>query len=348
MKFIPLAFLLLLQIGVKAQTSENFIIVTIDGVRWQEVFGGVDSTMMNTKSYQHLKKQFEGKTDLEKATRLMPFLHQQLKPNGVLSGNRTQNSLVEVANPYWFSYPGYNEIFTGYPDSAVNSNDKFYNPNVSFLEVLSKQPAFKNKIAVFGSWDRFSYILNDKRSGLLVNDGFRNLEGNLNDFQKLLNQQQHELPKLFHNAERLDYVTFYHALEYLKKDKPRVLVIALGDTDEFAHSGQYDFYVEAIHQSDKWLKILWDYIQSDNQYKNKTTLLITTDHGRGAIEDKGWTSHGSGTKGSNEIWFAAIGPSAKLFESGSKIYQAQFAATIMKALGMKYTVNHTYYKEIAK
>jgi len=47
-------------------------------------------------------------------------------------GDRTEGSEVNNANPYKFSYPGYNEIFTGYPDPGVNSNDKIKNPNNNY------------------------------------------------------------------------------------------------------------------------------------------------------------------------------------------------------------------------
>jgi hypothetical protein len=55
------------------------------------------------------------------------FCGQLFANHGQLHGNRTKGSEVNNANPYWFSYPGYNEIFTGYPDTAVNSNDKIPN-----------------------------------------------------------------------------------------------------------------------------------------------------------------------------------------------------------------------------
>ena len=47
--------------------------------------------------------------------------------HGQLFGNRTAGSKVDNANPYWFSYPGYSEIMTGYADTAINSNS--YDPN---------------------------------------------------------------------------------------------------------------------------------------------------------------------------------------------------------------------------
>lgn len=66
-----------------------------------------------------------------------------------------------------------------------------------------------------------------------------------------------------------------------EKNKPRVLYIAYGETDEWAHAGQYRFYLDAAKQVDAWIKKIWEFVQTDPQYKNKTALLITVDHGRG-------------------------------------------------------------------
>ena len=91
------------------------------------------------------------------------FYGQLLKVKASLYGNRTKNCSVNNANPYWFSYPGYNEIFTGYPDTAVNSNDKIRNKNVNVLEFINQQKDYAGKVAAFTTWDCFPYILNKWR-----------------------------------------------------------------------------------------------------------------------------------------------------------------------------------------
>ena len=79
---------------------------------------------------------------------------------------------MSVSNPWYFSYPGYNEILTGEVDESINSNDKVFNPNKTILERLNAQPEFKNSTALFGSWDVFPYIVNTQRSKVQVNAGF--------------------------------------------------------------------------------------------------------------------------------------------------------------------------------
>ena len=106
---------------------------------------------------------------------------------------------------------------------------------------------------------------------------------------------------------RDDAFTFQLALEHLRRASPRVFYIGLGDTDEHAHAGRYDKYLRALHDTDANLKTLWDELQSRPEYRGSTTLIVTTDHGRGD-PPRGWCGHGADTPGSEAIWMAVIGP----------------------------------------
>ena len=67
--------------------------------------------------------------------------------------------------------------------------------------------------------------------------------------------------------------------------------IAFDETDEFAHDIKYDNYLYAIKRLDNYIENLWLWLQSQDNYKNKTTLIITTDHGRGKYLNDKWGSH---------------------------------------------------------
>jgi hypothetical protein len=335
-------------IGItQVKESENIVVITLDGFRWREIFSGADSllTFDTTARYntEYIQKRFWASSPDDRRKKLMPFFWTKLATKGVLLGNRTYGNNVDNANRYRFSYPGYNEIFTGYPDSLVNSNNKIPNPNENVFEFLNNIPTFKGKTAVFGSWDVFASIFNEARSGFLVNDGFRDVLGNLNKKQILFNQQQHEMPDLFHGGERLDMATFDMGFEYMKVNKPRLIHFGFGDTDEFAHAGKYDYYLDAANKADAWIKQIWEYLQATPQYKNKTTLIITTDHGRGLAKDGKWRDHGSDVEAANEIWIAAIGPSVESVGESKTIaqyFQGQIAATIAALLGKEFKPNH--------
>lgn len=349
MKKLVLLFMLqgLTLEAISQVKSQNVVVVTMDGFRWQELFGGADSLLSfeagakyNTK---YVQRRFWADSEMERRKKLMPFLWGEIAKKGVLLGNRATGNFVNTANIHRFSYPGYNEIFTGFPDSTVNSNSKIPNKNENVFEYLNKFPEFKGKTASFGSWDVFASIFNEKRSGFLVNDGFRDVPGKLTDKQTELNRLQHELPDLFHGGERLDVATFHMGLEYMKVNQPRLMHFGLGDTDEFAHAGQYDLYLDAANKSDDWLRQLWTYIQSTPFYANKTTLIITTDHGRGQAKGGGWKDHGSEVTGADQIWIVAVGPSIPaLGESAKKdqLFQGQIAATIAKLVGKEFKTNH--------
>jgi hypothetical protein len=157
------------------------------------------------------------------------------------------------------------------------------------------------------------------------------------------------MPDLFHGGERLDVATFNIGFEYMKANKPRVIHFGLGDTDEFAHAGVYDYYLDAARKSDAWIGQLWEYIQSDPHYANKTTLIMTTDHGRGSAVNGQLKHHGDKIVGASEMWIAAIGPSVTAAGESSKkeqLHQGQVAATIAQVLATTFKTDHPVMKPL--
>lgn len=342
-------FLLLAIAHVQAQKIENIIIVTTDGLRWQEVYSGMDSAIANNKKFHrgdsaYIFNHYWAATAEERRTKLMPFVWSTIATKGQLYGNRKYKNYVNNANPYWFSYPGYSEIMTGYADTAINSNDYKPNPHVTLLEFLNQQPKYKGKVAAFGAWEAFDRILNEKRSGVQVVSAFDTIAGrNLTTEQKQVNNMLADSYKPWHEDECLDVFTHYAALSTLKATKPKVLYIAYGETDEWAHAGQYRSYLDAAHQVDAWIKQLWEYVQGNPDYRNKTAIFITTDHGRGDVVKAEWTSHGSSIKDASEIWFALMAPGLNAkgeVKVSQQFYQQQFAQTIAGLLGLTYKANH--------
>ncbi|MBM7070528.1 sulfatase-like hydrolase/transferase [Shewanella sp. 202IG2-18] len=335
--------------------QNNLVLVTIDGLRWQDVFRGPQIEIANDKTYTKTKtglmKRLLTQPPKQARKTLMPFLWTDIAEQGVIIGNRDIGSNMSVANQWNFSYPGYSEIFTGVTNPKLNSNKKINNPEVSFLEWLQNEKGYKH-VAVFGSWDVFPYIFNVERSKLHVNAGFNNAFGYLlTNKAKYLNQIQAQTPSPW-TTVRLDTFTHNFALEYLKTNKPKVITISYGETDDFAHDGRYDHYIEAAHRTDQFIAKLWAQLQSMPEYKNKTNLLIVTDHGRGSnLND--WQHHASkkslsgymkglqkdfpdGIVGSEHIWMAAIGPDIQnlgQMKTTHELKQSQIAATALSLLG---------------
>lgn len=328
---------------------ENVILITTDGLRWQEVFGGMDSSIavmsqFNEGDSAYIFENYWAGDGASRRSKLMPFFWSTLKEQGQLYGNRWKNSLVDNANPYWFSYPGYSEILTGYPDTAVNSNNHPANAHTTVLEYLNSQPGYKGKVAAFGAWYAFDRIINEQRSGIPVINALDSFGGdNPTEKEKLLNAMLRDSYKPWHDHECLDMFTHFGAMEHLATRKPRVLYIAYGETDEWAHAGKYRSYLDAARQVDAWVKSIWEWVQSNPQYKDKTALLITTDHGRGDIRKEEWTSHGNSISDASQIWFAVLGPGMAPqgeMSNTTPYFQKQFAQTLALLLGEKYTASH--------
>ncbi len=355
MKKIFIPILLFSTITAFSQKIENIIIITTDGFRWQEVFNGMDSSIANNTKYNQedsaaIYKKYWATTEIERRKKLLPFLWSTIEQQGQIYGNRKYGNNVNVANPYWFSYPGYNEIFTGYSDTLVNSNGYKANPNTNLLDFINKQPAYKNKVAAFGAWDAFHRIFNKEKTGLEVINAFDkigNKKATANEI--LINNMLQDSYKPFGEAECLDVFTHFAAKEYLQQKKPKLLYIAYGETDEWAHEGRYRDYLNAAQQVDKWISELWNFIQSNATYKNKTAIFITTDHGRGDVVKQEWTSHNNKIVGANEIWFAVLGPTILPkgeVKTTQQLYQKQFAQTLTQMLNINFECEHPVAEKI--
>lgn len=320
--------------------TRNVVLVTTDGLRWQEVFTGADPALIDgtnggVKDLKSLQEQFERGTPNLRRQALMPFLWRVIAQQGQIWGHTNRGSTVRVSNGLNFSYPGYSELLTGIVDPSIDSNDKIPNRNVTVFEWLNGQPGFRGRCAAFGSWEVFPYIFNRERSGLHVRAGFEPMyEGKLNAQQELMNTLIRETTPLYEGV-LYDSFLFRGALDYVRRHKPRVLYLGFGETDDAAHESRYDRYLQAARRVDRYVEELWNLLQNLSQYRNRTTLLLTTDHGRGSgLED--WRAHGKDIAGSEDIWLAVIGPDTPaLGERASTrlVYQRQIAATVAAFLG---------------
>jgi hypothetical protein len=335
------------QAAEKKLKTENVILITLDGFRWRELFTGADPDFISEKdlvaNVNGLKALFWHDDPLVRRKKLLPFVWSTLDSQGQIYGNRQQGNKVNLHNRHRFSYPGYNEILTGHADDdRVRSNDKNNNPNKTVLEFIHQQKGFQKKVAAFGSWDVFPYILNTSRSGLPVNAGFMTAQRpHLSPREKFLNQLQTQVPSPWASV-RLDAFTHHYAMEYLRQESPRLLYIAYGETDDFAHDGNYEAYLKSAHQTDAFIKDLWTWLQGTSRYRNKTTLLITTDHGRGTSQ-RSWKEHGFTVSEADDTWLLVLGPDTQArgeVKQPGQLYTDQIASTLAAFLGLNYVAEY--------
>ena len=334
------------QIGVGQKTTSNpkVILITLDGFRWQELFTGADSKLVGNEEYvsnpDWLKEQYWLESSTDRREVLLPFIWNEVTQMGQIHGNIALGSKVNLTNTMWFSYPGYNEILSGKADdNRITSNDKMINPNKTMLELVNDTKKYKGKVAAFGSWDVFPYIINEERSGVPVNAGYENVLGdNLTEKEQLLNELQEQTPKLW-GSVRLDAFTHIFAKEYMKKNHPELLYISYGETDDFAHQGNYQSYLKSATRTDAMLKDLWEFTQQDSFYKGNTIFIITSDHGRGTIPIDNWRHHGSNIDGADQVWFMTFGNNVEVLgevDEKEQLYSTQVTPTILKLLDVPY------------
>lgn len=335
----------LLFAGVAAAQNENVVLVTADGLRWQDLFRGMDPELAfredaGMKDADDLRRRLGGKTAEERRKKLMPFLWTTVAEQGVFLGNRDKGSKVYVRNRHRFSYPGYSEILVGRPqDDAIDSNDLRPNPSPTVLQIARRELDLeRNDVALFASWHVFSGIGSSRADEVLINAGRAGVDlpaasSRLDD----LNRAQFDALTPF-GLVRHDYFTFELALETMQLLRPRLLYIALDETDDWAHNGRYDRTLEMIAYLDRGLERLWKAFQADPFYRGKTTLIVTTDHGRGDTPAD-WGKHGAKVDGAEAIWIAALGPHVEpLGETGEDApvhTQSDIAPTILRLLGVE-------------
>ncbi len=325
--------------------TENLILVTADGLRWQEMFRGIDPLLMNAKetgmeNAAVLREKLWAESPEERRRLLLPFIWNELARQGAILGSRDKGSSVRVTNRYRVSYPGYAEILTGREqDEAIQGNDPIQNPTETMLEFARRKWGLRpGQAALFGSWEVFREIGEHRPGSVFINAGFRALEApDLSPRLRELSRMQFELLTPWPSV-RHDYITFEMALEYLKTKRPRMMYVALGETDDWAHDRRYDRVLETAAYFDECLRRLWETLQSMPSYRGKTTMLVTTDHGRGQTLEN-WHGHGHNVEGSDYIWIAAIGPdtpAAGEAASTQEAFQRDIAPTLLDLGGLDY------------
>jgi Metalloenzyme superfamily len=328
------------EVSVAQLRTRNVVLIVSDGLRWQEIFTGADPSLLNEHGGiwakpEGIRHEYWNDDVVERRKMLFPFLWGVVAKQGQIFGNQNKGSIAHVTNGMAFSYPGYNEMLTGRPDPRINSNEFGPNPNTTVFEWMNHLAEFRGRVAVYATWDVFKNIFNEPRSHLVMQVGWDLPEkGKLTDRQELLND-------LYRTTTRLDDEDVWNSflqvplIDYVKTAKPRVLFVGYGETDNWAHAGRYDLVLESAHQFDDFVRQLWETMQAIPEYRDQTTFIITTDHGRGSGLEE-WKEHGVDEKGSENIWIAVMGPDTQALGERTnvpEVTQAEIAATVAAFAG---------------
>ena len=250
--------------------------------------------------------------------RYIPNLANVLAPQGVLLKNFRNNGITHTN-------PGHTAITTGVYQRLKNNGEE-----------LPKNPSM------------FQYFLKEKgldstQAWVIASKGKLNVLGNTNNRRwKGVNT-----PSLYCgiNGSGMGYSgdndTWRAAKEILVKYHPKLVLINLLEVDVKGHQNKWNDYLAALKNTDQKALEMWDFIQSDSIYRDKTTLFITNDHGRHPDGHKdGFVSHGDNCEGCRSIYLIALGPDCKKNVQLPNTYeQLDISKTISRMLNFDFPIS---------
>lgn len=274
-KFLLFFLLFLVDSNLKEEISfhalkNRFVLITLDGVRWQEIFNGIDAS----------------KTSNIENSEFLPNINKYVFQQGIAIG---KDSNFIASGPNHISLPGYLELTRGHPSFSCQSNDC---DNIKKEETIFD--IFQTG-AVFSSWEKICLTVDMEK--IVANCG-RNIRSPLWNASK--EKDLKDFPEYWDEEYRPDFLTFLAAEKFLIKYNPDLTWISFGDTDEWAHAGNYNEYISSMQEIDKYIGILISILLKDKD--SEYTILITADHGRNQF----FNHHGS-DKESERNWLLMYG-----------------------------------------
>lgn len=325
------------------EPGHNVILVTLDGVRVQEIFGGLDETIAVHDEQQvysdmaAMRARFGGDTPQARRAALMPVFWKTLAPLGMVLGNPAYGNHVTVQNRVQWSTPGYTEMLTGRPRPEVTDNQhRRYGYPTALEHARAALGLPYQQVAHIGSSETYKLAAASRDDAFLMVGAYDSVPAPWGSPEiDRLAALRRQVMGLWEEGSN-DTLTFRMAQAYIERNHPRVLWLALVNSDDWAHSDRYDRYLAYLHLADALIGELWQTLQSLDEYRDRSTLIISTDHGRG-LQGGDWAEHDITIPGSDAVWLAVIGPATpdlgEVREPGT-LYQGQVAGTLLQFLGL--------------
>lgn len=242
----------------------------------------------------------------------IPHLGNELKKEGVLLSNFRNNGPT-------YTISGHSAIISGRYQHLSNAGKQLPKYPSMFQYYLKEKGVPKSDAWVVSSKGKLEVLGNTnykKWWNVYMPSTYCGLHGNGADYTS-------------------DQETFDKVTEVLSgNNPPHLMLVNLLAADAYAHSKQWDMYLKSIQKCDDYTFRLWNMIQSNEKMKDKTTLIITNDHGRHLDGHKdGYISHGDNCEGCRHISLLAIGPDFKKnVESKECAEQLDISKTIAELL----------------
>jgi len=274
------------------------IVVALDGARFREIFASADPDLAGAQNLPEARQKDAGQ--------LMPHLHALIGAAGAALGAPGHGATISASGPDFVSLPGYAEIFSGRRVTSCRDNGCQGSGAPSIADELAEAPAGW-KTAVVTSWPDIARVAS-KSERVTVSAG-RHAGSTRSRFERdstvraALERAEPTAPWPGNGDFRRDRYTAELALAYLKAEQPDFMFVGLGETDEFAHQGNYAGYLDALSEADHYIGELAAALDGRAAQGVSTALFVTADHGRAA----GFREHGRPFPESARVWLVAAG-----------------------------------------
>jgi hypothetical protein len=291
--------------------TESVVLVALDGVRWQEVFRGVERARAIEQGMD--EKEIVGAKDL------VPNLHRLSSLAGTALGSPDSCSELVATGPNFLSLPGYAELLSGRSPTQCTDNECGATVEATLVDqIRAASSVDPSDVAVISSWERIERVATAHPAEIVMSTGRTHGTGRFrlrfdHEASELLDRGTEVGPWPGQDDFRPDAFTAAIALYYLAKREPRFLFLGLGDTDELAHANDYRGYLGALRYADSVIGQVVSTLDTMGSRGARTTLLVTADHGRSAD----FRSHGRSAPESGRVWLIAAGAGVKRTRSSS-------------------------------
>ncbi|MET0792030.1 MAG: alkaline phosphatase family protein [Polyangiaceae bacterium] len=246
------------------------VIVTIDGVRWHEVFEGVDPRLAEAHGLPL--------SGVVGAADLTPNLHRIVATHGAALGAPGHGAPINASGPNFVSLPGYAELLSGRRVTDCKDNLCTSSGRRTLFDDFAAASARDAAQAVaFTSWPDIAKVASER--GPFAEPTAR--------------------PPSF----RPDALTADLAIQHLRERAPKFLFLGLGEPDEFGHQNDYAGYLRSLRYADQRIGEIDQILQDLAALGTRTALFVTADHGRA----DSFVEHGAKFPESARVWLVASG-----------------------------------------
>src|SRR5580698_5859793 len=192
------------------------------------------------------------------------------------------------------------------------SGNNLYGPGFGAGVILPKR-LLSAALSSQSDGARYQHLLRDNYETPLYAPTLAGRQIELDQMASILKASVYDFVTHASNLVSPDELSVYITRQLMRQLSPSLLWVTLHDID-IAHSGTFSLYLDGIKRSDRLCAELWQTIQKDPEYANKTTMFILPDFGRDSdIESggNGFQHHRTGDVLSRTTWMMVLGPDVR-------------------------------------